>query len=72
MMINKIVKLDKIGYYRILDSIMFNDKTRYLVMNMEHGTITTIAPTDIFDIVEFDYDKGEFISISDIIIKNGM
>lgn len=69
---NKIVQLkDGRTTCRILDSIIINGNTMYLIMEFEKGVITTIKPTDIWDIVERN-SSGEFDTIKNWIIEKGI
>jgi hypothetical protein len=73
-MINKIVELkDFKTRCRILDSIIYNGNTLYLVLDFRSKSITTISPKDVYDIVEIDpNDKNKFISVRDCIMERGI
>jgi len=69
---NKIVQLrDGTTTCRILDTIIKDGNTLYLVIDFESKYLSTIKPIDIFDIVEPNKEGG-FHSIRDIIIQNGL
>jgi hypothetical protein len=71
-MINKIVKLkDGRSVCRILDSILASGNTYYMAIDFESSKIIFINPHSIIDIIDNNYNS-ELISISDLIIKNGL
>jgi len=71
---NKIVQLrNGQTICRILDTIIYNGDTLYLVIDFETKGIITIKPKDISDIVENDPDdKNNFISIKDKLVEKGL
>lgn len=71
---NKIVQLrDGKTTCRILDSIVHNGNTMYVVIDFNSKSITTIHPKDIWDIVERDTkDLKKFLTIKDCIIEKGL
>jgi hypothetical protein len=71
-MINKIVKLRNGRSYRILDSIIYQDNTFYIVIDVENSLITQVYPKDIVEIMFMDHLTGDLHSMSDSVIKNGL
>jgi hypothetical protein len=71
-MINKLVQLrDGRTICRVLDSIIYNGNTLYLVIDFNTRSVTTIIPKDIHDIMELDVENN-FISIKNIIAEKGL
>ncbi len=69
---NKIVLLkDGRTYCRILDTIVSNGNSWYLVIDFKSKSITKVDPKEVWDIVELDKD-GKFQSIREHLIERGL
>ena len=70
---NKIVQLrDGKTTCRILDTIVSNGNTFYLVIDFDTKTITKIDPNQIFDIVQRDEGGEKYHSVKNELIKWGL
>jgi len=71
---NRIVELkDGKTRCRIIDTVMFNGNTMYLVVVFESKAVTLISPKEIWDIIENDpKDQTSYISIKDSIVEYGL
>jgi len=70
-MINKLIKVRGGIICRIIDTIIQNGNTLYLVVNITNNSITTINPKDIMYFVKLNID-GEYVSILQDVIENGI
>lgn len=69
---NKIVLLkDGRTYCRILDTIICNGNSWYMVIDFKSKSITKVDPKDVWDIVEPD-KEGKLHSIRDYLLEKGL
>ena len=70
-MINKLIKLRGGIICRIIDVILLNGNSMYLVVNITNNSITIINPKDILYIMKLN-DDGVYVSNLQEIVEVGI